>query len=207
MKIINYGKQTIENSDIQSVLKTLKSGYLTQGPKVQEFEKLLNKKFGSKYSAVVSNGTAALFIVAKALGWKKKDVIITSPITFLASANCIESTGAKVDFVDINDNDFTIDIHHLETKLKYNKKIKAIVAVDYAGHPCDWKLLRRLADKYKIKLINDNCHAIGSKYFDNFKYAIKYADIVTHSYHAVKSITTGEGGAILTNQKKFTIEF
>ncbi len=207
MKIINYGKQTIDNSDIESVIKTLKSGYLTQGPKVKEFEKALNKKFGSKYSVVVTNGTAALFIVAKTLGWKKNDVIVTTPITFVASANCVESTGAKVEFVDINKYNFTIDIPSLEKKLKSNKKIKGIIAVDYAGHPCDWKSLRKLANKYKVTLINDNCHAMGSKYFQDSKYAIKYADVVTHSYHAVKSITSGEGGSILTNQKKLHKKF
>ena len=207
MKIINYGKQTIDSSDIKSVIKTLKSGYLTQGPKVKEFENALNKKFGSKYSVVVSNGTAALFIVAKTLGWKKNDVIVTTPITFVASANCVENTGAKVEFVDINEYNFTIDIPSLEKKLKLNKKIKGIIAVDYAGHPCDWKSLRKLANKYKVTLINDNCHAMGSKYFQDSKYAIKYADIVTHSYHAVKSITSGEGGSILTNQKKLYEKF
>ena len=202
MKIINYGRQTIDNSDIKSVVKTLKSNYLTQGPKVLEFEKAINKKFGSRYSVAVSNGTAALFIATKALGWKKKDIIITTPITFLATANCIENLGAKTDFVDINEKDFTIDIKKLEKKLKKNKKIKGVIAVDYAGHPSDWKSLRKLADKYKFTLINDNCHAIGAKYNNNLKYAIKYADIVTHSYHPVKTITTGEGGAILCKDKK-----
>jgi UDP-4-amino-4,6-dideoxy-N-acetyl-beta-L-altrosamine transaminase len=202
MKIINYGRQTIDNSDIKSVVKTLKSNYLTQGPKVLEFEKAINKKFGSRYSVAVSNGTAALFIATRALGWKKKDVIITTPITFLATANCIENLGAKTDFVDINEKDFTIDPKKLEKKLKKNKKIKGVIAVDYAGHPSDWKSLRKLADKYKFTLINDNCHAIGAKYNNNLKYAIKYADIVTHSYHPVKTITTGEGGAILCKDKK-----
>ena len=202
MKTINYGRQTIEKSDIKSVVKVLKSNYLTQGPKVKEFEDAINKKFGSKYSVVVSNGTAALFIATKALGWKKKDIIITTPITFLATANCIENSGAKTDFVDINERDFTIDTKELEKKLKKNKKIKGVIAVDYAGHPSDWKTLRKLANKYKFTLINDNCHAIGAKYNNNLKYAIRYADIVTHSYHPVKTITTGEGGAILCKDKK-----
>ena len=201
-KIINYGRQTIDNSDIQSVIKVLKSNYLTQGPKIFEFESILKKKFGSKFCTVVSNGTAALLMAGKALGWKKGDTVITSPITFLASANCIVKLGARPDFVDISNKDFNIDLNKLENKLKKNKKIKAVIAVDFAGHPCDWKSLRFLANKYKIKLINDNCHAIGAKYFNDIKYATKFADIVTHSYHPVKSITTGEGGAILCNDKK-----
>jgi UDP-4-amino-4,6-dideoxy-N-acetyl-beta-L-altrosamine transaminase len=200
--MINYGKQFIDGEDIKSVIKVLKSNYLTQGPKINEFENHLKKKFGSRHCLTVSSGTAALFMVSKALGWGKGDTIITSPITFLASANCIVNSGAKPDFVDIDEHSFNINVNKLENKLKKNKKIKAIIAVDYAGHPCDWKSLRYLANKYKIKLINDNCHALGAKYFNDIQYAIKYADIVTHSYHPVKTITTGEGGAILCNDRK-----
>lgn len=200
-KIINYAKQTIDRSDIKIVTTALNSELLTQGPYSENFEKNINKFFGSRYSAVISNGTAGLFLVGKALGWKKNDVIITSPITFIASANAIINNGAAVDFVDIDKDTYNIDINKLEDKLKKNKKIKSIIAVDYAGHPCDWKSLKYLSNKYKVTLINDNCHAIGAKYMNDFQYAVKFADIVVHSYHPTKNITTGEGGSVLSNNK------
>ena len=204
---IPYGRQNITRGDIRAVVEVLKSEFLTQGNLLKDFEKGISEKVNSKYAIAVNSATSALHIACLALGLKKGDYLWTSPITFVASANCVESTGAKVEFVDINRYNFTIDIPSLEKKLKSNKKIKGIIAVDYAGHPCDWKSLRKLANKYKVTLINDNCHAMGSKYFQDSKYAIKYADVVTHSYHAVKSITSGEGGSILTNQKKLHKKF
>ena len=205
MKKFSYGKQSIDNSDIAEVLKVLKTDWLTQGPKVQEFENRLGSKSGAKYVSAVSNGTAALHLAGLALGWKKNDIVITSPITFLASANCVLYSGATPDFVDIDENYYTIDVNKLEDKVrqyrKKNKRIKAVVAVDYAGQPCDWKGLRYLADKYGFQLVNDNCHALGAKYYGSEKYGVKYADIVCQSYHPVKHITTGEGGAVLTNDK------
>lgn len=201
--MINYGKQFIDTADINAVVKVLKSSWLTQGPEVKKFEKKLNTFFGSKYSCVVSNGTAALHLTGLALGWKKGDIVLTSALTFLASANCILYSGAKPELIDINVSNYNIDIDKLEKKLKkISKKVVAIVATDYAGHPCNWIKLKKIAEKYKIKLINDNCHALGAKINKNKKYAIKYADIVTQSYHPVKHVTTGEGGAILSNDKK-----
>ena len=203
----NYGKHYISNKDIQSVIKVLKSDWLTQGPYIRKFEKNLNKYFGGKYCSVVSNGTSALFLTGLALGWRPGDIIITTPITFLATVNSIEYQGATPDFVDINAINYNIDLNKLEEKIikykKENKKIKAVIAVDFAGHPCDWKSLRYLANKFNFKLINDNCHALGATYFKSKKYSTKYADVVTQSFHPVKNITTGEGGAILTNDKKF----
>ena len=208
---LSYGKQFISNKDIDVVKRVLKSTFITQGPQVSLFEKKISAKFGSKYTSVFSSGTAALHVLAMALNWGKRDTIVTTPITFLASSNCILYSGAKPDFVDINEISYTIDVNKLEHKLKNlkktGKKIKAVIAVDYAGNPCDWKSLRFLANKYSFTLINDNCHAIGSKYKNSSKYAIKFADFVTHSYHAVKNITTGEGGAILTNEKNFKKKF
>lgn len=203
MKKFSYGKQSIDKTDITEVLKVLKGDWLTQGPKVQEFEKELGNKFGAKFVSAVSNGTAALHLTGLALDWKKKDIIVTSPITFLASANCILYSGANPDFVDVDENYYTIDVNKLEEKIKQyankKKRIKAVVAVDYAGQPCDWKGLRYLANKYEFQLVNDNCHALGAKYFGSEKYAAKYADAVCQSYHPVKHITTGEGGSVLTN--------
>ena len=204
--MINYGKQSIDRKDISEVLKVLKSDWLTQGPQINKFELALKKHFGAKYCSVVSNGTAALHLAGLALGWKKGDIVLTSPISFLASSNCILYSGATPDFVDIDKSSYNIEINKLETKIKKlklsSKKVVAIIATDYAGNPCDWKELRNIASKYNIKLINDNCHAIGASYYNDKSYAAKYADIVTHSYHPVKNITTGEGGSILTKHKK-----
>ena len=208
---LSYSKQSISKKDIDKVVRALKSDFITQGPNINLFEKKINNKFGSKYSSVLSSGTAALHILALALNWNKNDIVITTPITFLASSNCILYSGARPDFVDINEISYTIDVNKLENKVKYYRKIgkniKAVIAVDYAGNPCDWSSLKYLAKKYNFTLINDNCHAIGSKYKNNIKYAIKYADFVTHSYHPVKNITSGEGGAILTDKKFFKDKF
>jgi len=204
-KKFSYGRQSINRSDIAEVIKVLKGDWLTQGPKIQEFEKDLSNKFGAKYVSAVSNGTAALHLTGLALGWKADDIIITTPITFLASANCILYSGATPDFADSDENFYTIDINKLEEKIKQyvskKKRIKGVVAVDYAGQPCDWKGLRYLANKYEFQLVNDNCHALGAKYYGSEKYAVKYADVVCQSYHPVKHITTGEGGSVLTNIK------
>ena len=202
--MINYTKHQIYREDIREVVKVLKSDSLTQGKKVNEFEIKLKKKFKSKFCNVVSNGTAALHLAGMALGWTSKDIIITTPLTFLASANAILYSGARPDFVDINSRDFNIDLNILEEKikkLKHKQKIKSVIAVDYAGQPCDWEGLQYLSKKFSFSLINDNCHALGSKYYNDPGYAVKYADIVTHSYHATKNITSGEGGSLLTNNK------
>ena len=204
-KSYSYGKQTIDQGDIDAVVEALKSDWLTQGPKVQEFENALAQKFNAKYVSAVANGTAGLHLIGIALGWKKDDVVITTPITFVASANCIVYSGATPDFVDINENTYTLDINKLEEEvnryIKIGKQIKAVVAVDYAGHPSDWESLRILADKYNFQLVNDNCHALGAEYNGDLGYAVKYADIVNMSFHPVKHITTGEGGAVLTNNQ------
>ena len=150
---------------------------------------------------MLSNGTSALYLLGKALGWKKNDVVATTPISFLASSNCIVNNNATPLFTDIDKKNYLIDPNKLEDKLK-KKKIKAVIAVDYAGHPCDWKALKYLSKKYNFILINDACHSMGSKYFSEKKYAIKYADFVSQSYHPVKAFTTGEGGSIISNNKK-----
>jgi UDP-4-amino-4,6-dideoxy-N-acetyl-beta-L-altrosamine transaminase len=206
-KIYSYGKQTIDEDDIQSVVDALKSDWLTQGPTIQKFEQALNEKFGGKYASAVANGTAGLHLIALASGWKKDDIVITSPITFLASANCAVYAGATPDFVDINEASYTIDPNELEWKLKQysirNRKVKAVVAVDYAGHPCDWEALKSLQKKYEFQLVNDYCHSPGAEYKNDIQYAPKYADAVNLSFHPVKHITTGEGGAVLSNDDSF----
>ncbi len=201
--MISYGKQNIGDEEINAVVEVLKSDWLTQGPTVEKFELNLTEYFGSKYCTAVSNGTAALHLTGIALGWGKGDIILTTPNTFLATANSIIYSGATPYFIDIDEYSYNIDIKKIEVAIKklnnHYKSVKAIIAVDYAGHPCDWESLRNIADKYNLQLINDNCHAVGAAIRNNKQYAIKYADVVTQSYHPVKNITTGEGGAILTN--------
>ncbi len=201
--MLTYGKHNINFNDINNIKKTLKSDFLTQGPVVKKFEKSLSKNFNSKYCSVVSSGTAALHLISKVLNWGRNDEVLCSAISFAASSNCILYSNAKVVFCDINLNTFNLDLNRVEYLLKKRKKIKSIVATDYAGNPNDWKSLKYLSKKYHVSLVNDNCHAIGSKYFNNKGYATKYADLVSHSYHAVKTITTGEGGSVLTNNPKF----
>jgi dTDP-4-amino-4,6-dideoxygalactose transaminase len=201
MKIF-YGKQYIDNKDIKSLISACKSEKITQGKYINKFEKELSKKFKSNYCSLVTNGTAALYLAIKSLNLKKNSKVICSPITFFSCAYVIEMNDLVPSFSDINYDSYNLDIKKLENNLKKDKSIKAVIAVDYAGQPCDWKKLYSLKKKYGIKLINDNCHAIGAKIDGDLGYASKYADIVTHSYHAVKNITTGEGGAILTNNKK-----
>lgn len=203
--MISYGRQYVDNNDIKAVVKVLKGDWLTQGPQVKRFEKLLNSKFGSKYCTALSSGTAALHLVAIALGWKKGDIILTTPISFLATSNSILHCHATPVFIDIDKNSFNIDVNKLEKVIvsyqKKGKKISGIIATDFAGQPCDWKSIKNIADKYNIITVNDNCHAIGASINNNKKYAIKYADVVVHSYHPVKNITSGEGGAVFTNNK------
>lgn len=202
-----YGRQTIDDKDIEEVSEILKSDWITQGPAGLKFEQALNKKFGTKFSTVVSSGTAALHLTALASGWHKNDIVITTPITFLATVNSILYAGATPFFVDIHPHYYTIDVSKLETELiklySRGKKVKSVLAVDLAGLPCDWKKLRELADYYKFSLINDFCHAPGSAIDDDITYAGKYADAVIMSFHPVKSFTTGEGGAVLTNNEDF----
>ena len=203
--MISYGRQSISRADIDAVVEVLRSDNLTQGRAVEQFEDALQTHFGSSYACAVTNGTAALHLTGLALGWQPTDVVITSPITFLATANCIVYAGATPDFADIDPTTYTIDPNCVEERLKHHyakgNKVKAVIGVDYAGHPCDWSGLRALADKYDFQLVNDNCHALGASYKDQKEYAVSYADVVTQSYHPVKHITTGEGGAVLTNQR------
>ena len=206
--MISYGRQSINDNDIKSVTKVLKSDFLTQGPVVKQFEQNLSNFFKCKHAIAVSSGTAALNLISQVLGWKKNDIIIASPITFISSSNCILHAGATPHFVDINMDDFSIDLNKLEkeiiTLLKKRKNLKAVVVTDFAGHPSNWIELNRLKKKYKFKLINDNCHSMGSSINNDYGYAVKYADLVSLSFHPVKNITTGEGGAILTNNNKYS---
>jgi len=206
--MISYGKQSIDQSDIDAVVDVLNGDWLTQGSAVDTFENDLKLYFGSSHACAVANGTAALHLTGLALGWQQDDIVITSPLTFMATANCIVYTGATPDFVDIDSTTYTIDPNLVEDKIRLyqsnGKTVKAIIGVDYAGHPSNWVALRVLADKYNLQLVNDNCHALGASYMGDKQYAVKFADVVTQSFHPVKHITTGEGGVVLTND--FTIK-
>ena len=200
--MINYGKHFIDKDDISSVIKVLKYKNLTQGSLVKKFENNLSKKFGAKYCTVLSSGTAALHLAIKSLNLKKSYEALTTPITFSATASSVLMNNLKLNLIDINYENYTLDLNKLEDKVKRNRKIKLILGVDYGGQPCDWPSLNYIKNKYDLFLINDNCHAMGSRIENSNTYAAKYADIVTQSYHPVKNFTTGEGGSILTNSKK-----
>ena len=160
-----YNKHNINQKDISAVIKTLKSERITQGKKLLEFEGRLKKYFNCKYCVVVSSGTTAQFLLAKSLNWNKKDNIILSPLTFVSGANSILSLKATPVFVDIKKIDQNLDPHLVEKKIielkKKNRPIKAVIVTDYGGQPADWNVFRKIANKYKLQLINDNCHALG----------------------------------------------
>lgn len=204
--MISYGKQYIDDEDISAVISVLQSDFLTQGPSILTFEQELCSVTGANFCTVVSNGTAALHLAGLALGWKPGDIILSTPITFLSSINAIVFCGATPDFVDIHPENYTIDVEKLRSKIEsyrnHNQYIKAVVAVDYAGHPCDWEALYQLSKEYEFQLVADACHSLGASYNNDTSYTARYADITTLSFHPVKHITTGEGGAILTNNEE-----
>lgn len=197
--MIPYSHQFIDKNDINEIGKVLKSDWLTQGPKVQQFEKALAKYCGAKYAAVVSSGTTALHLAYLAVGLKKGDEVITSPNTFVATTNMLLALGAKPVFCDIRLDTANIDEEKIEKLI--TAKTKAIVPVHFAGHPCQMDKIKRIARKHKLLVIEDACHALGAKYKD--KKIGSLSDMTVFSFHPVKSITTGEGGAILTNSKKY----
>lgn len=203
--MIPYGKQSIDSIDIKSVVDVLESDMLTQGPMVPKFEELLSEKFGSKYATVFNSATSALHAACLSMGIGKGDSVWTSPISFVASANCVLYTGAKVDFVDIDYNTVNIDSSALERKLEKAKALdelpKAIIAVHFSGFPCNLEEISRICKIYNVKLIEDASHAIGATYKNSLIGSCTYSDITIFSFHPVKIITTGEGGAAMTNDQ------
>lgn len=203
MKLIkkySYGKQLINRSDIWEVIKTLKSPFLTQGPKVKEFEDAICSYTGAKYAIAVSNGTAALHLCMLALDIQKGDEVITSPNTFLASANCVLYTGGTVKFADIKSE--TANINPLEIEKQITSKTKGIIPVHFAGQSCDMEKIKTIAEKHNLFIVEDAAHAIGSDYKNTKVGSCKYSDMTIFSFHPVKTITTAEGGAITTNNKE-----
>ncbi len=198
---ISYGKQWIDQSDIKAVTEVLKSDFLTQGRKIKEFEQALCAYTGAKYCVAVSNGAAALHLSVLACEIQPGQEGITSPNTFVASANCLVYAGLKPVFADIDPVSYNIDPE--EIKKKITSKTKVIVAVDFAGRPASMREISKTARSKGIKIIEDAAHAIGSKYKTGEKVgSCKYSDLTIFSFHPVKTITTGEGGAITTNDKK-----
>lgn len=199
-KKYNYGKQSLSFSDYFSVLSVLASPFLTCGPKVKEFEKAICAYTGAKYCVAVSSATAGLHIAMLAIGLKKGDEVITSPNTFLASSNCALYTGATVKFADIETDTANIDPAEIEKQITPNTK--CIIPVHFAGQSCDMEKIKEIANRNSIYIVEDAAHAIGSNYKDSKVGSCKYSDMTVFSFHPVKTITTGEGGAITTNSKE-----
>ena len=193
--MIPYGRQTIDEGDIRAVIEVLRSDWLTTGPKVAEFEQAVADYVGTKYAVAVNSGTAALHAAMYAIGIKPGDEVIVPPITFAATANCVVYQGGTPLFADVDPGTLLLDPSKVEEKI--TEKAKAIIGVDYAGQPCDWDRLRKIADKHKLKLIADGCHALGAEY--KGRKVGTLADMTIFSFHPVKHITTGEGGMITTD--------
>ncbi|PML85251.1 UDP-4-amino-4,6-dideoxy-N-acetyl-beta-L-altrosamine transaminase [Vibrio breoganii] len=203
--MIPYGKQEITQQDIDSVIDVLKSDFLTQGPQVPAFEASLTGHTGSKYAVAVNSATSALHIACMALGLGESDRLWTTPVTFVASANCGLYCGAKVDFVDIDARTYNMCPVKLESKLKQAKANgtlpKVVVPVHLCGQPCDMKAIHALSLEYGFRIIEDASHAIGGEYYNSPIGNCEYSDITVFSFHPVKIVTTAEGGAALTNDQ------
>jgi UDP-4-amino-4,6-dideoxy-N-acetyl-beta-L-altrosamine transaminase len=209
MKPIPYGRQHITQEDIEAVTRTLQSDFLTQGPAIGQFEKEFGAYVGAEYAVAVSNGTAALHLAAMAVGVKEGDKVITSPITFAASANCVRYCGGEVVFADIDPNTALLDLDKVAALLKAAPKgtYSGIIPVDFAGLPVDGRKFRELADEYGLWIIQDACHSPGGYFLDqknqkHFSGSGEFADLTVFSFHPVKHIASGEGGMITTNNKE-----
>ena len=198
-KKIFYGRQWVDEADIEAVSEVLKSDYLTCGPQVTNMEKALCDYTGAKYAVAVSNGTAALHCACIAAGVGPGDEVITTPITFAASANCALYCGARPVFADINPETYNIDPKSIRKAI--TNRTKAVVAVDFTGQVVEYEAIRKICDEYGLVFIEDAAHSIGTKY--NGKQVGSLADMTTFSFHPVKTITGGEGGAILTNNDDY----
>lgn len=198
-KYLPYGNQYIDKADIKAVKKILKGEYLTTGPKIEEFENKIASYVGAKYAVSFSSGTAALHGAINVAGIKEKDEVITTPITFAASANCILYQGGIPVFADINDKTYNIDLVEIEKMI--TDKTKAIIPVDYTGQPVKLDEIMKIAQKYGLIVIEDSAHALGAKY--KGKKIGSISDMTMFSFHPVKHITTGEGGIITTNNKLY----
>jgi len=201
--MIPYGRQDISEADIQAVVEVLRSDYLTQGPAVPAFEKSIAEYCGTEHAVVVNSATSALHIACLALGVGPNDMVWTTPITFVASANCALYCGARIDFVDIDPRTYNMSMERLAEKLEHAEKIanlpKVVIPVHLCGQPCDMAGIHALSQRYGFKIIEDAAHAIGGKYRGESIGNCRYSDITIFSFHPVKIITTAEGGMAMTN--------
>lgn len=209
MDPIPYGRQEIVDQDIEAVVSALKSELLTQGPVIEEFERAFASYVGAKYAVAVSNGTAALHLCALALEVQPGDKVITTPNTFVASANCVRFCGGEVVFADIDPDTYLLDIKSVEKLLRKEPKgtYKGIVPVDFAGFPVNMEAFRKLADEYGLWIIEDSCHSPGGYFEDSNGNKQKcgngaFADLAIFSFHPVKHIACGEGGMVTTNNEE-----
>lgn len=206
MRFIPYGHQDINQEDIQAVIEVLQSDWLTQGPTIEQFEHKVAEYCGARYAVAVTSATAALHIGCLALDLGFRDVLWTSPNTFVASANCGRYCGAKVDFVDIDPKTYNISVVALEQKLEIAKQNgelpKVVIPVHFSGQSCDMERIAELSKIYGFKVIEDASHALGGSYKNTKVGSCNYSDMTVISFHPVKIITTGEGGMILTNQRE-----
>ena len=196
--MIPYGRQIIDDDDIQAVVDVLKSDYLPTGPKIAEFEQSVSDYVGAKYAVAVSNGTAALHAACFAAGIGEGDEVITTPITFAASANCVLYCGGKPVFADIDPQTYNIDAEDIKRKI--TARTKAVIPVHLAGQPCDMDAIHKIAEEYHLMVIEDGAHALGSVYKGKKIGAL--SDMTTFSFHPVKPITTGEGGMVVTDDEE-----
>jgi len=202
--LIPYGKQDINQADIDAVIEVLQSDFLTQGPKTPQFEATISEKVNAGYAVATNSATSALHLACLALGLGKSDWLWTSPITFVASANCGLYCGAQVDFVDIDPQTYNLCPEALEQKLieakGQGKLPKVVIPVHFAGQSCDMVRIHHLSEEYGFKIVEDASHAIGAQYLDQPVGSCKYSDVTVFSFHPVKIITTAEGGLATTNQ-------
>lgn len=206
MKKIPYGRQNISEEDIQAVNSVLRSDFLTQGPRIEEFEKAFAEYIGVQYAVAVNNGTSALHLAAMAIGIAPGDKVITTPITFVASANCVRFCGGHVAFSDIDPETYLMDPSKLEDLLDQYPAgtFKGLIPVDFAGYPQDMERLKRIAESHRLWIIEDACHAPGGWYTDTTGKKQRcgncaFSDLAIFSFHPVKHIATGEGGMVTTN--------
>lgn len=199
--MIPYGRQFIDNQDIEEVIRALRSEFITQGPKIEEFERKLAEYCGAKYAVAFNSGTSALYCAYRVLGLRKGSQFITSPITFVATVSAGVLNGLKPRFADVEPDTGNMDVNLVEKLI--TEKTRLIVPVHYAGHPVDMEKLWDLAQNNNIYVIEDACHALGSKYKGFKTGSCKFSHMTVLSFHPVKHITTGEGGAVLTNDEGF----
>lgn len=199
-KTIHYGRQSIVEQDIQAVVEVLKGDFLTQGPLIEKFEQQICAYTGARYCAVVSNGTAALHLAVKALKIEKQSKGITSPISFVASANCMAYSGLVPDFSDVDGATICMDPELLAQRM--GNATRLVIPVHFAGQPCDMQRISEICREHDAYVVEDAAHAIGSRYEDGSMVGnCRYSDMTVFSFHPVKTITTGEGGAVTTNSK------